>query len=226
MRSRPQRGGSKSIRLRSVFGLAEIILLSWFANCIVPAKLGDAYRAYLLKSTAGVSFSKTFGTILAERIIDMLLLFTLLAASVLVAFSGALPAAVLSIMQAGLVLVVLVLVGLMAMRNLGGLISRFVPKRFRRQYALFEQGTLGSFQAMPLVLTYSVLGLGDRGRPPLPGVLVAWPDGPVAGHHPFRRARVGPAHDACRSPRPASVSSSRRSSGSSCWPRTGDWRRA
>jgi uncharacterized protein (TIRG00374 family) len=148
----------KRIRVPSVIGLAEIVLLSWFANCIVPAKLGDAYRAYLLKSTAGVSFSKTFGTILAERIIDMLLLFTLLAASVLVAFSGALPSAILNIMQAGLVLVVLVIAGLMVMRNLGGVIARFVPRRFRAHYALFEQGTLGSFQAMPLVLTYSVVG--------------------------------------------------------------------
>jgi glycosyltransferase 2 family protein len=148
----------RSIRLPSVFGLAEIVMLSWFANCIVPAKLGDAYRAYLLKSTAGVSFSKTFGTILAERIIDMLLLFSLLAASVLFAFSGALPSAILSIMQAGLVLVVLVIAGLMVMRNLGGVISRFVPRRFRSHYAAFEHGTLGSFQAMPLVLTYSVIG--------------------------------------------------------------------
>lgn len=148
----------RAFRLPSVLGLAEIVMLSWFANCIVPAKLGDAYRAYLLKSTAGVSFSKTFGTILAERIIDTLLLFTLLAASVLVAFSGALPAEILSIMQAGLVLVGLVIVGLVAMRNLGGFISRLVPKRFRAHYSLFEQGTLGSFRAMPLVLTYSVLG--------------------------------------------------------------------
>ena len=148
----------RSIRLPSVFGLAEIIMLSWFANCIVPAKLGDPYRAYLLKSTAGVSFSRTFGTILAERIIDMLLLFSLLAASVLVAFSGALPAAILSIMQAGLVLVALVIVGLIVMRNFGGFISRFVPRRFRSHYAAFEHGTLGSFQSMPLVLTYSVIG--------------------------------------------------------------------
>jgi uncharacterized protein (TIRG00374 family) len=43
------------------------------------------------------------------------------------------------------------------MRNLGGVIPRFVPKRFRVHYSLFEQGTLGSFQAMPLVLTYSVI---------------------------------------------------------------------
>jgi glycosyltransferase 2 family protein len=153
-----ERENGDRLRLPSVTGLAEIVLLSWFANCIVPAKLGDAYRAYLLKSTAGVSFSKTFGTILAERIIDMLLLFTLLAISVLIEFSGALPDAILFIMQAGLVLVVLVIAGLMVMRNLSGTITRFVPKRFRGHYALFEQGTLGSFRAMPLVLTYSVIG--------------------------------------------------------------------
>lgn len=150
--------GASPYRLPSVLGLAEIVLLSWFANCIVPAKLGDAYRAYLLKSAAGVSFSKTFGTILAERIIDMLLLFALLTAAVLIAFSGALPAAVLSILQVGMLLVVVVVGGLVVLRNLGGHISRLVPRRFRRQYDLFEQGTLGSFQAMPLVLSYSVLG--------------------------------------------------------------------
>lgn len=145
-------------QMPSAVGLAEIVMLSWFANCIVPAKLGDAYRAYLLKSSAGVSFSKTFGTILAERIIDMLLLFSLLAISVLVAFSGQLPGAILSIMQVGLALVVLIIIGLMVMRNLGGFIAKLVPRRFRHHYTLFEQGTLGSFQAMPLVLTYSVLG--------------------------------------------------------------------
>jgi uncharacterized protein (TIRG00374 family) len=145
-------------RMPSTGGLSEIVMLSWFANCIVPAKLGDAYRAYLLKGTSGVSFSKTFGTILAERIIDMLLLFTLLAVAVLVAFSGTLPDAIMSIMQAGLVLVVLVVIGLVVMKNLGGWITRFVPTRFRGHYTLFEQGTLGSFKAMPLVLTLSVVG--------------------------------------------------------------------
>ena len=145
-------------RMPRMFGLAEIVLLSWFANCIVPAKLGDAYRAYLLKSNAGVSFSKTFGTILAERIIDMLLLFALLAVAVLFAFSGALPATVMSIMQIGLLLVLLVVAGLFVMRHLSGLVVRIVPKRFRPHYHLFEEGTLGSFQALPLVLGYSIFG--------------------------------------------------------------------
>ena len=45
-------------------GLVEIIYLSWFVNCIVPAKLGDAYRSYLLKRNSNVAFSSTIGTIL------------------------------------------------------------------------------------------------------------------------------------------------------------------
>ncbi len=72
-------------------------MLSWFANCIVPAKLGDAYRAYLLKRERGVSFSATIGTILAERIIDVLVLFLLMLAATSFAFGRALPSEVAAV---------------------------------------------------------------------------------------------------------------------------------
>ena len=36
-------------RLPSIWGLERIVLISWSANCLVPARLGDAYRGYLLK---------------------------------------------------------------------------------------------------------------------------------------------------------------------------------
>ncbi len=144
-------------KLPSVAGLGEIIFLSWFANCIMPAKLGDAYRAYLLKRNADVSFSKTFGTILAERIVDLLLTFVLLALTGLVAFHGTLPSTILVGMQASLVLVAAVIVGLLAMRNLGAVIRRLLPRRLHRYYELFEEGTLHSFRQLPLVLGYSLL---------------------------------------------------------------------
>ena len=149
----------EGVRLPSIVGISEIILLSWFANCVVPAKLGDAYRAFLLKQNANVSFSKTFGTILAERIIDTLLLFVLLGLAASLAFQGAVPGEVLRILQGGLALVVIVILGLLSMRNLSHLITPLVPGRFRRHYGLFEAGTLGAFGRgrMPMVLLYSVL---------------------------------------------------------------------
>jgi uncharacterized protein (TIRG00374 family) len=152
----------QGVRLPSIVGISEIILLSWFANCIVPAKLGDAYRAYLLKRNSDVSFSKTFGTILAERIIDTLLLFSLLGVSALLAFHGALPGEVLAILQGGLVLVFLVVVGLFSMRHLSQVITPLVPSRLRPHYGAFEAGTLGAFgiSRMPMILTYSLLAWG------------------------------------------------------------------
>lgn len=157
----------EGVRLPGIAAISEIILLSWFANSVVPAKLGDAYRAFLLKRAANVSFSKTFGTILAERIIDTLLLFGLLGLSASLAFHGTLPGEVLVILQGGLGLVALAIVGLLMMRNLSPYITRIMPIRFRRHYGLFEAGTLGAFGLgrMPMILVYSAIGWGiEAGR--------------------------------------------------------------
>jgi uncharacterized protein (TIRG00374 family) len=148
-----QRG--RGVELPPVLGLAEIILLGWFANCIVPAKLGDAYRGYLLKVGAGVSFSKTFGTILAERIIDMLLLYGLMVAASSLAFGRALPSEIVVLMQAGFVLALVVVVGLVAMRNLRPIAERLLPSRLHGQYQRFEVGTLQSFRGLPFVVFLS-----------------------------------------------------------------------
>lgn len=173
----------EGVKLPSILGISEIILLSWFANCVVPAKLGDAYRAFLLKRSANVSFSRTFGTILAERIIDTLLLFGLLALSASLAFHGTLPGEVLVILQGGLVLVAIVIVGLLCMRSLSPLITRVVPARFQRHYGAFESGTLGAFGLgrMPMILVYSIICWGiEAGRLYLVALAlglssVAWP---------------------------------------------------
>src|SRR5919112_4504397 len=62
----------------SPLGLTRIMYLAWFANCVTIARLGDAYRGYLLKREAGVSFAVTVGTILAERLLDLLVLATMM----------------------------------------------------------------------------------------------------------------------------------------------------
>lgn len=155
-------GRRNGIRLPSVLGLSEIIFLSWFANCIVPAKLGDAYRGYLLKADAGVSFSKTMGTILAERIIDVLVLFGLMVGAASLAFGRALPPEVLFLMQVGFGLAVAVIVGLFVMRNARPFVQRALPNRFHAQYQRFEDGILHSFRSLPLVGGITILAwLGE-----------------------------------------------------------------
>jgi uncharacterized protein (TIRG00374 family) len=149
-------------RRLGIGALSEIIFLGWFANCIVPAKLGDAYRAYLLKLNANVSFSTTLGTILAERIIDIVILFVLMLAATGLSFGRVVPGEVLRLMQIGFGLVVLVILGLVTMRRLRPLIERVLPERLHEQYARFEHGTLMSFRGIPtLVLLTGLAWAGE-----------------------------------------------------------------
>lgn len=141
-------------RLPSVLGLVEIIFLSWFVNCIVPAKLGDAYRGYLMKKNGAHSFSKTFGTILAERVVDMLILFALMSVAGLVAFHGKVPSSVSYVFLLGLLFAIAIAAGMLALRNLNSWLIRIVPRRFESIYGLFRDGALQSFRrrSIPAVL--------------------------------------------------------------------------
>lgn len=138
--------------------LMEYIFLSWFANCIVPAKLGDAYRGYLLKQNGKVSFSRTIGTIFAERLLDMLALFTLLVISGWVTFHGELPPETRIIFISGLVLVVLIVVGLAGMRWFSPFLRQIVPNRAKRVYIAFEEAALRSFRpkVLPSLLLMTI----------------------------------------------------------------------
>ncbi|WP_298816578.1 lysylphosphatidylglycerol synthase transmembrane domain-containing protein [Chloroflexus sp.] len=130
----------------SLPALIEYIYLSWFANCIVPAKLGDAYRGYLLKHNGNVSFSATFGTIFAERLLDMIGLFSLLVLSGYLTFGAHMPEGTQIVFFFGGLLVVVIVSGLAGMRWLGPQIRWFIPRRLHRVYGNFEQSALKSFQ--------------------------------------------------------------------------------
>jgi uncharacterized protein (TIRG00374 family) len=134
-----------------VRGLTEIIFISWFVNCIVPAKLGDLYRAYLAKLWGNISWTKTVGTIVAERIVDLLVLATLLTGTAFAMFHNKLGH-VSALLILGLGLSVVGVFVLLGMKTLSPHIRRLLPERFVPKYVAFEEGTLHSFQRLPLLL--------------------------------------------------------------------------
>jgi uncharacterized protein (TIRG00374 family) len=142
----------------STVGLAEILYLSWFVNCVTIARAGDAYRGYMLKRAAGVSFAITLGTILAERLVDLLVLAALLSAAALAAFGGALPTAANQALLGGLVLSAVGLAGLLLLRRLRPLAERLLPRRLHGHYGRLERGIVGSFRRIPLLVALSVAG--------------------------------------------------------------------
>jgi uncharacterized membrane protein YbhN (UPF0104 family) len=75
----------------------EIITLSFWVNCVLPAKMGDVYRGWLLKHNGATSFGNAVGTVIAERLVDLATVALLGAASTFVAFGGKLPPTALAL---------------------------------------------------------------------------------------------------------------------------------
>ncbi|MSQ09792.1 MAG: flippase-like domain-containing protein [Dehalococcoidia bacterium] len=131
--------------------LAGIIYLSWFANCLIPAKLGDAYRGYEIKQRTGASFSAAMGTVVAERAFDTVVLALLLVSSLLLI--GRLEGPQADVADKMLIIAAtlmgLSVVGLTAMWFLRERLHLFLPKRIQSGYLRFQDGILGSFRKAP-----------------------------------------------------------------------------
>jgi uncharacterized membrane protein YbhN (UPF0104 family) len=138
----------------------EIILISWLVNCLVPAKLGDVYRAYLLRINTGVSLSMTFGTVFSERMFDLIAIATLGLAAGFWSFRDGMSPEVRLIFGFGLVVLVVLVVGLFLVRNFGRriLVRLPVPRRAVELYDLFEDGMF-AIDRRTVVIVGTVTGL-------------------------------------------------------------------
>ena len=137
----------------SLAPLLGCLLGSFAVNCLLPARVGDLLRAYLVRRRERVPAAKTFGTIVVERVIDLLTVLALvgLAAALSLrrgAGHGVGVAVVLSLLAgaAG--------VALLVMMHTGGLdrLTGHLPPRARRLYEGFRVGSLGALGRWRIVL--------------------------------------------------------------------------
>ena len=149
-------GAGVATRVRDA---TEILFISWQVNCLVPAKLGDVYRAYLHRANFGSSLSTTLGTVFIERVFDLFAIALLGLASGFWSFRAGLPPYVQFIFALGVVVIVVLALGLFTLRNFGRrLIGRLpAPQRLATLYDRFESGVFAI----------------DRGRVPWIGFLTA-----------------------------------------------------
>jgi uncharacterized protein (TIRG00374 family) len=150
---------SAGYRLPSTAGLAKIVLLASFANSITIGQVGDLLRGYLLKRrTPGVSFTITVGTIVAERLLDVVALVALLSGSAIIAFRGDLPAVAVNTLAGGLVLAGIGSVVLLSLGRVGPLVERFLPLGLQVYYRKLAAGTMDSFQRVPVLFVFTAVG--------------------------------------------------------------------
>lgn len=137
--------------------LARIIYLSWFANSILPAKLGDGYRGYLLKRSTGSSFMKNIGNIIAERVVDICVLLCLLVLSGVLAFGRSAPSDSRVLLGIGALLAGLCLGVLLTLKLFGMRLASIFPQKLRPSYRRLEEGLLLSLRTrLPAILSLTV----------------------------------------------------------------------
>jgi uncharacterized protein (TIRG00374 family) len=124
----------------------EILFLSWFVNCLVPAKLGDLYRAYLLRANHGASISRTVGTIFLERITDIVIIFALALAAGFWSFRNRNRPEVDLLFLIGFVVASLLVIVLVVLRFQGRRVAAFLPARIAVLWERFHEGSTGALR--------------------------------------------------------------------------------
>jgi len=140
------REGGLDIRGRD---LIEILMLGWFVNCLAPAKLGDLYRSYLVKQRFDVSMSRTVGVVVAERLLDIFVVFALLLVGGYIAFGRTVLPDLRLVYLSAVALAILIVVAFLAVYFIAPRAGRFFPAEVRRIGRLFREGVLHSFRALP-----------------------------------------------------------------------------
>lgn len=138
--------------------LSAVLLVSWFFNCILPAKLGDAYRIYRVKVDDGIRYSIGFGTVLTERVIDLIVLVLMLAGSAVLAFHGDLPADARNALYVGVGLSVLAVMGLVVLFLVRQHIEGHIPIRWRNQWQALQESVFVNLRrpVVPIVLSAAI----------------------------------------------------------------------
>lgn len=156
-------GYSTPISFRPIF---SSMMIGYLANNVLPARMGELVRVYLLERSAGISKSMSAATIVLERIVDALVLLTI--AGVISAFlpltdllrqSGVIAAVTFA--TAGIVLLLLAFKGETAARQaarIAGAISENLSSRAQQIVGRFSEG-LGVLRSIRQALLVLLLTL-------------------------------------------------------------------
>lgn len=142
-------------RLKDVI---EILTLSFFVNTLVPAKLGDVYRGYLMKKNYKESISRVMGTVFVERSLDLIAMVLSFSFIILLVFKQ-IPQNLMLSLKVGVVLSVLLIGFMIIMKYHDERIFRFVPKRTGDIFKTFKKGTSDALvsSSMGIIGVYTAL---------------------------------------------------------------------
>jgi uncharacterized protein (TIRG00374 family) len=150
---------SAQVPLRSAFAYLTV---GYFANTLLPARLGDAARAYLAARSFGISTLVTLGTVVVERVTDTAVILLVVLLAGLAVAPGSQIAGSAAVLTAVVLigLAVAVAVGVVVLRS--GLLDRRYGRQARAVVARVAEGAAAVRRprGAALILGLTVLPFG------------------------------------------------------------------
>jgi len=142
--------------------VTEIWFLAFFVNCLVPAKLGDVYRGYLVRKNYKVTISRVLGTVVIERLADIVFLMLMLSLSGLMVFGNMIPSDILISIKYGYAVLLIAILSLVFLSRQREWIVSLLPSKFSTAIHEFEHGISRSLslRSLPAVGGLTIIGWG------------------------------------------------------------------
>ncbi|MCK5040256.1 MAG: flippase-like domain-containing protein [Candidatus Aenigmarchaeota archaeon] len=140
--------------------ITEIWFLAYFVNCLVPAKLGDVYRGYLVRKNYKITISRVLGTVVVERLADIIFLIVMLSISGIMVFGSMIPQNILVSIEYGYAILLIALLSLVFLNRQRERIISFLPAKFETAIREFEHGLSKSigFKELPALGSLTLIG--------------------------------------------------------------------
>lgn len=154
----------EDLPLPSARAFGESVFLGWFVNAVSWLRMGDPYRAYLItRQREGASYPAMLGTLVSERVVDLISFAVLLLISGALLWAGedrltvAAPALAVALAGGGVLL-------LAAMAVAGERVTSRLPAPIRDRYQRLREGALASLNGrLPAIAGLSAAAWATEG---------------------------------------------------------------
>ncbi len=140
-----------------VLELTRVYFMAWFANSILPARIGDLYRCYLLKKNRQVSFSLSLGVLFSERIFDLAATAILVVLGGLIYMNRIASEQIRNSLTYGLIAVFGIIIVFIVFSWRANWLEKWMPEKIRKYYDSFRQGLFRSPKQAPFIMIESLL---------------------------------------------------------------------
>ena len=143
--------------LPSTLKFSQLILIGWFVNSIAWLRMGDAYRAYALTQETKINMTSSLGTIVAERVTELICILILLVVGITWLSNSHQLTEAVNLISVAILLTILLVISLLIIKRFGNRLSQKLPTKITTHYEIIHSVTFGSLQRMPTIMIYSLI---------------------------------------------------------------------